>query len=86
MGANDSGGAQVKFFGDHDGSWTRALGMEVDLSGALLGLRSQRYSLYIDNGLIIKVVPCSPLFTRHRGPRFSRSDRRSPYGRRRLCT
>jgi peroxiredoxin len=55
------GDAQVKFFGDHDGSWTRALGMEVDLSVALLGMRSQRYSLYIENGLIIKVVPCSTL-------------------------
>jgi peroxiredoxin len=53
----------LKFFGDHDGSWTRALGMEVDLSGALLGMRSQRYSLYIDNGLIIKVVrPPLPVF------------------------
>lgn len=51
MGVDSS---KVTFFGDHDGSWTRALGMEVDLSVALLGVRSHRYSMLIKDGIIIK--------------------------------
>jgi len=52
MGVDES---KVTFFGDHNGAWTRALGMDMDLSVALLGVRTQRYSMYIQNGIIIKV-------------------------------
>jgi len=38
MGVDSS----VSFYADVDGSWTRSLGMEKDLSVALLGQRSQR--------------------------------------------
>eukprot|EP00959_Pyramimonas_sp_CCMP1952_P063712 1331153-Pyramimonas_sp.AAC.1 len=47
---------QVSLYADVDGSWTRSLGMEKDLGVALLGQRSQRYAMYVDNGIIIKMV------------------------------
>ncbi|CAM6098176.1 unnamed protein product [Calypogeia fissa] len=42
----------VEFYGDLDGSFHKHLGLECDLSGALLGPRSQRWSAYIVNGQI----------------------------------
>ncbi|PRP85381.1 hypothetical protein PROFUN_07089 [Planoprotostelium fungivorum] len=39
---------------DFDGSFTRSLGMEVDLSAAKLGKRSKRYAMLVDNGKITK--------------------------------
>mmetsp|Transcript_25966 Transcript_25966/g.35845 ORF Transcript_25966/g.35845 Transcript_25966/m.35845 type:complete len:230 (+) Transcript_25966:63-752(+) len=45
---------KVQMLADFNGGWTRSLGLEADLSVALLGMRSQRYSMFIENGLIIK--------------------------------
>lgn len=53
MGVDSS---KVSFFADVDGSWTRSLGLEKDLSVALLGQRSQRYSMLVENGIIIKMM------------------------------
>jgi len=39
---------------DFDGSFTRSLGMEVDLSVAKLGKRSRRYAMVVDNGKIVQ--------------------------------
>mmetsp|Transcript_20348 Transcript_20348/g.53217 ORF Transcript_20348/g.53217 Transcript_20348/m.53217 type:complete len:142 (-) Transcript_20348:211-636(-) len=48
---------KVAFFGDSDGSFTKALGVEVDLTVAGLGpgLRSNRYSMLVEDGEIVKM-------------------------------
>jgi glutaredoxin/glutathione-dependent peroxiredoxin len=43
---------KVRMLGDGNGELTKKLGLEVDLSVAGLGLRSQRYSMLIDDGVV----------------------------------
>jgi len=45
---------KLTMLADFDGSLTRNLGMEVDLSAAKLGKRSKRYAMVVDNGKIDK--------------------------------
>ncbi|XP_074292197.1 peroxiredoxin-2F, mitochondrial [Silene latifolia] len=42
----------VEFYGDFDGSFHKSLDLTVDLSAALLGTRSHRWSAYVDDGNI----------------------------------
>ncbi|MEW6984245.1 peroxiredoxin [Colwelliaceae bacterium 6471] len=42
---------EIMMLGDGDGSYTKALGLEMD-TGAFGGLRSQRYSMVIDHGIV----------------------------------
>lgn len=42
----------IEFYGDFDGSFHKSLDLEVDLSAALLGRRSHRWSAFVDNGKI----------------------------------
>jgi hypothetical protein len=37
---------QIEFYGDFDGSFHKSLELTTDLSGALLGTRSERYITY----------------------------------------
>ena len=41
---------QVEFLADGSAEYTKALGMELDASGAGLGIRSKRYAMLVDNG------------------------------------
>jgi peroxiredoxin len=41
--------------GDGSGLYTKALGLEMDLVARGLGVRSQRYSMLVDNG-VVKVL------------------------------
>ena len=43
---------KVNMLADIDGAYTKALGMEVDLSAAGLGMRSKRYAMVVDNGTV----------------------------------
>ncbi|WCJ23693.1 peroxiredoxin IIF [Euphorbia peplus] len=45
----------IAFYGDFDGSFHKSLELDKDLSVALLGPRSQRWSAYVDDGKV-KVV------------------------------
>lgn len=49
--AHDADG-RVDMLADHDGSFTRACGLEIDLSDFGLGERSERYSMLVDDGVI----------------------------------
>nr|AAP42502.1 peroxiredoxin [Ipomoea batatas] len=40
----------IEFYGDFDGSFHKSLDLTIDLSGALLGIRSHRWSAYIADG------------------------------------
>lgn len=43
---------RVRMLADGSGTWTRALGVELDLNDHGLGVRSRRYSALIDNGVV----------------------------------
>jgi len=46
---------KVRMLGDGNAELTKALGLERDLSGAGMGLRSQRFSLLVDQGVVKQV-------------------------------
>ena len=43
---------KVRMMGDGSGLWTRALGLELDLTARGMGVRSQRYSMLVDDGVV----------------------------------
>jgi peroxiredoxin len=43
---------KVRMLADGSGLLTKALGLEMDLSGRGLGVRSQRYAMVVDNGVV----------------------------------
>uniref|UniRef100_A0A0D6R3P1 Glutaredoxin-dependent peroxiredoxin n=1 Tax=Araucaria cunninghamii TaxID=56994 RepID=A0A0D6R3P1_ARACU len=42
----------IEFYGDFDGRFHKSLQLDLDLSAALLGPRSQRWSAFVDDGKI----------------------------------
>ena len=46
------GGEAVVMLADGNAEFTRAAGLEADLSGAGLGVRSQRYAAVLDHGVV----------------------------------
>jgi peroxiredoxin len=46
---------KVRMMADGSAAWTRALGLEMDLTARGMGVRSQRYSAIIDNGVVTKL-------------------------------
>jgi glutaredoxin/glutathione-dependent peroxiredoxin len=43
---------KVRMLADGSGDFARALGLELDLTKGGLGMRSQRYSMLVDNGIV----------------------------------
>jgi glutaredoxin/glutathione-dependent peroxiredoxin len=52
-----SAGAEGKitFLADGNGDFARALGLSLDLTARGLGIRSQRYAMIVDNGVVRKL-------------------------------
>ncbi len=48
-------GDKVLMLADGSGDFTRAIGLELDARKGGLGMRSQRYSMLIDNGVVKKL-------------------------------
>ncbi|MGI9463868.1 MAG: redoxin family protein, partial [Aestuariivirgaceae bacterium] len=46
------GDAGIMFLADGNGEFTKAIGMDLDLSAAGMGQRSQRYAMIIDDGRV----------------------------------
>lgn len=46
---------RIRMMADGSGLWTRALGLELDLVERGLGVRSQRYSLVADKGVVTQL-------------------------------
>jgi peroxiredoxin len=46
---------KVRMMGDGSGEYTKALGLELDLKARGLGVRCQRFSMLVDNG-VVKVL------------------------------
>jgi glutaredoxin/glutathione-dependent peroxiredoxin len=54
-GRDQKAGGKVRMLGDGSAEWTKKLGLELDLSARNMGLRSQRYSMLVDNGVVKKL-------------------------------
>lgn len=51
-GKDQKAGDKVMMLADGNAEFTKALGLEQYLSGAGLGLRSKRYAMIVDNGVV----------------------------------
>lgn len=51
-GRDQGVGEDILMLADGTGEFTRALGLDFDMSGAGLGVRSQRFAAIIDNGIV----------------------------------
>jgi peroxiredoxin len=45
-------GGKLRMMGDGSAAYTRALGLEFDLTAKGLGVRCQRFSMLVDNGIV----------------------------------
>ncbi len=54
-GSQLGSGGKVRMLADGNADYTRALGLEVDLSTRGMGTRSQRYSMLVEDG-VVKVL------------------------------
>ena len=43
---------KIRFLGDGSALWTKALGLEIDRTTAGMGMRMQRFSMLVDNGVV----------------------------------
>jgi peroxiredoxin len=59
-GKSAGAGDAVLMLADGSGVYARALGLELDLVGAGLGMRGQRFALLVDNGVATKVLIEAP--------------------------
>jgi peroxiredoxin len=66
-GKDQKAGGKVRMMGDGSGIFTKALGLELDLIARGMGVRSQRYSMLVDNGVVKSLNVES-------GPKFEVSD------------
>ncbi|MBL0370837.1 peroxiredoxin [Rhizobium sp. KVB221] len=54
--AKASGGeGKIRFLADGSANFTRAIGLEADLSAGGLGIRSQRYSMLVKDGTLVQL-------------------------------
>lgn len=51
-GKEQKAAAKVTMLADGDAQLTRALGLELDLTGKGLGVRSQRYAMLVEDGIV----------------------------------
>ena len=51
--AKASGGeGKIRFLSDWNASFARSIGMDMDLSAGTLGMRSKRYAMVVDDGVV----------------------------------
>ncbi|MDF3011612.1 MAG: peroxiredoxin, partial [Burkholderiales bacterium] len=43
---------KIRFLGDGSALWAKALGLEVDRTAVGMGMRMQRFSMLVDNGVV----------------------------------
>ena len=51
-GRDQQAGGKVRMMADGSAQWTKALGLELDLVAKGMGVRSQRYSAVIEDGVV----------------------------------
>jgi glutaredoxin/glutathione-dependent peroxiredoxin len=47
-----SGGDAIEFLADGSGNWAKAVGLIIDLTERGLGVRSQRYAMLVEDGVV----------------------------------
>jgi len=58
-GKDQNAGGKVTMVADGNGDFTKAMGLQMDGSGFGMGLRSQRYALYAEDG-VVKALNVEP--------------------------
>ena len=59
-GKSSSVGNKILMLADGSGDYARALGLELDLRGAGLGMRSERFAIIVNDGVAQKVLVEQP--------------------------
>ena len=54
-GRDQKANGKIRMMGDGSVNWTKALGLELDLTARNMGVRSQRYSMLVENGVVKKL-------------------------------
>jgi len=54
-GRDQGADGRVRMLADGSANWTRELGLELDLTARGMGVRSQRYSAVLDNGVVTQL-------------------------------
>ena len=54
-GRDQKAGGKIRMLSDGSGEWTKKLGLELDLTTRNMGMRSQRYSMLVENGVVKKL-------------------------------
>jgi glutaredoxin/glutathione-dependent peroxiredoxin len=54
-GKDQKADGKVRMLADGSALWTKALGLDQDLSARGMGVRSQRYAMVIENGIVTKL-------------------------------
>ena len=54
-GRDQKAAGKVRMMADGGAVWTRALGLDMDLTARGMGVRSQRYSALVENGVVKKL-------------------------------
>jgi glutaredoxin/glutathione-dependent peroxiredoxin len=59
-GRDQKSGSKVRMMADGSAEYTRKLGLELDLSARGMGIRCQRFSMLVDNGVVKAINVESP--------------------------
>ncbi|MBI5751976.1 MAG: peroxiredoxin [Hydrogenophilales bacterium] len=51
-GKDQKAGGKVRMLGDGSAAFTKAIGLELDLTGRGMGMRCQRFSMLVDDGVV----------------------------------
>jgi glutaredoxin/glutathione-dependent peroxiredoxin len=54
-GRDQKAGDKVRMMADGSANWTKALGLELDLNARGMGVRSQRYAMVLEDGIVKKL-------------------------------
>ena len=54
-GRDQKATGKIRFLGDGSAAWTKALGLELDLTARNMGVRMNRFSMLVDNGVVKNV-------------------------------
>jgi peroxiredoxin len=55
-GRDQNVGDKILMLADGNGDFSKALGLDLDASGFGMGLRSQRYAMIVDDGVVQKLA------------------------------
>ena len=62
-GQSEKGIGKIRFLGDGSADFTKKLGLELDLTARGMGIRSQRFSMLVDDGVVKQLnIEAGPKF------------------------